>query len=124
MPPNNPVIIYGIAACDTVRKARRWCDDEGIAHKFHDLRTDGLTGDMLDRWLEQADTETLLNRRSTTWKELSDSQKADTSPPALRALMLDRPTLIKRPVCEIGNLITVGFTDETKAQLQGAVARK
>lgn len=106
------ITLYGIKSCDTVRKARRFLDEQAIDYHFHDFRADGLEPARVDDWLGQLAPEALLNRRSASWRQLAEAQRADLSPEAVRALVLDNPTLIKRPVLEIDGRIEVGFSPE------------
>ncbi|MDX8401338.1 MAG: ArsC family reductase [Mariprofundaceae bacterium] len=102
--------IYGIANCDTVRKARRWCREQGVHCTFHDFRKDGLDEALLRRWADAVGVKALLNRRGMTWRKLDEASRnrADDEAGAL-ALMLEYPTLIRRPVVEIGERVFVGF---------------
>jgi Spx/MgsR family transcriptional regulator len=102
--------VYGIPNCDSCRKARKWLDEAGVNHHFHDFRSDGVSGDMLDRWLESIEWKTLLNTRSTTWRGLADDEKQALDQDKAKTLMLNHPTLIKRPVAESGPTVMVGFT--------------
>lgn len=107
--------VYGIPNCDTVKKARVWLADNGQDFTFHDFRKDGLSEDMVLRWLKTQPMEKLLNKRGTSWRKLSDADKADEGETHLVALMVANPTLIKRPVIEAGAKVSVGFTDDVKA---------
>jgi len=102
-------IIYGIANCDTVKKARRWLDDHLVKHQFHDFRRDGLTAAQLKNWFTKVELEVLLNKRSRTWRELDESHKSNVTRTKAIKLMLDQPSLIKRPVLVMDNQIIVGF---------------
>lgn len=102
--------LYGIKSCDTCRKARRFLDDAGIDHRFHDLRADGLTAGELKRWVDHVGWETLLNRRSTTWRDLDASEREGIDAAGAVALMLRHPTLVKRPVLDTGDTVEVGFS--------------
>ena len=113
------IVIYGLKNCDTCRKTWKWADEQGIAYTFKDLRADGFSEQTLDDWLAAVGWEALLNRRGTTWRGLSDSDKADVDQAKARSLMSDYPALIRRPVIQNGDRVTVGFTDEAKANLQG-----
>ncbi len=104
-----PAHLFGIPNCDTVRKARRWLDDEIIPYQFHDFRKDGLDDTLLAAWIEQAGWETLLNRRGSTWRRLSDAARQGINAQRAQALMLEQPTLIKRPILAIGTHLEVGF---------------
>lgn len=101
--------LYGIKNCDTVRKARQWLEHRAIDYRFHDFRSDGLTEAVLRHWLESTAWKTLLNQRSTGWRQLSDEQKSDLDENKVVTLLLDHPTLIKRPVLDTGAEILVGF---------------
>jgi arsenate reductase (glutaredoxin) len=102
------ITLYGIPNCDTCRKARKWLDAEGVAHTFHDFRKDGLDAEPVAAWSEELGLDTLVNRRGTTWRHLSEDQKArlDTEP---TALLVENPTLLKRPVVDLGDRRLVGF---------------
>jgi Spx/MgsR family transcriptional regulator len=101
--------LYGIKNCDTVRKARAWLDAHGIAYRFHDLRADGIDAATLSGWLQQVDTATLINTRGTTWRQLPESARQIADNDGAVRLMLEHPTLIKRPVLLQDGRITVGF---------------
>ncbi len=102
-------IMYGIKNCDTIKKARKWMDDAGIDYQFHDFRKDGLTAEKLDSWFNTAGWELLLNKRGTTWRQLPEDTKNSIDAASAKALMLENPAIIKRPVLETGGDITVGF---------------
>lgn len=105
------ITVYGIRNCDTVKKARRWLDEHGVAYRFHDFRADGLDDASLGAWCAALGWEALLNRKGTTWRKLPDREKQiSTSPEAMR-LMLENPTLIKRPVLVSGDKVLVGFDE-------------
>ena len=109
--------IYGIPSCDTCRKARRWLTENGREHEFHDLRKDGLDLQMLQRWAQMLDWQKLLNRRSVTWSRIPEVDRADITMNSAMALMLDQPTLVKRPVLECGDLVVVGFSPASYEKL-------
>lgn len=109
--------LYGIKNCDTVKKARRWLEDQDIAYEFFDVRADGLSEEHLQRWNAQCGWETLLNKRSTTWKNLDAADKDGIDENSALALMLANPTLIKRPVLEHKATTQVGFKTDTYASL-------
>ena len=113
------ITLYGISNCDSCRKARRWLGEHAIAHTYHDLRRDGLDETRLGRWIEAVGRQTLLNRRGTTWRCLSDADKAAANAQSAAPLMLDNVTLIKRPIIEIGTVVTVGFDDAVRTNLCG-----
>ncbi|MDX1461063.1 MAG: Spx/MgsR family RNA polymerase-binding regulatory protein, partial [Xanthomonadales bacterium] len=99
--------VYGIRQCDTCRKALKWLAERGIKHRFHDLRADGLDRAMVTRWLDSEFSDTLINRRSTTWRQLDQSQRDSKD---IVGLLVANPTLVKRPVFERdGQVIAVGL---------------
>ena len=100
--------LYGIKQCDTCRKALKWLSARGIEHRFHDFRVDGLLPETLSQWMASPFAPLLVNRRSTTWRKLSEVQHQSTGD-ALLALLLEHPTLIKRPVFVANQVIAVGF---------------
>jgi arsenate reductase len=112
--------IYGIKTCDTCRKALKWLDDEGIPHQYHDFRANGLDEATLSRWMAAVGWETLLNRRGTTWRKLSDADKDGVDETKAAKLMLAQPTLIKRPVFNLGDSFVIGFADTEKAKIQAS----
>lgn len=101
--------IYGIPNCDSCRKARKWLDANEIEHRFHDLRVDGLSAADIARWLKVVPREELLNTRSTTWRALAESDRSGLNEGTTRTLLLEHPTLIKRPVLENDQHVLVGF---------------
>ncbi len=101
--------LYGIKNCDTVKKARQWLDQNGKVYLFHDFRVDGLTQAQLIDLTSRVDWSLLLNRSSTSWRQLSAEQQADLSLDKAVALMLSMPTLIKRPVLDTGDQLIIGF---------------
>lgn len=100
--------VYGIKQCDTCRKALKWLSAAGIKHQFHDFRVDGLEADLLKTWLASDFADKLVNRRSTTWRQLTDEQRQFEGPAQIQ-LLLDQPTLIKRPVFVTDSIFAVGF---------------
>lgn len=112
--------IYGISNCDTVRKARKWLEAEAVAFDFHDFRKQGLNAEQVERWCAAAGLDKVLNKRGTTWRQLPDTVKACTDETALKALLLEQPTLIKRPVLELDDgRIEIGFKAEQYAAVFG-----
>ncbi len=111
------VALYGIASCDTVRKARRWLDANGAAYRYHDLREDGLDKAVLQRWIAALGWESLLNRRSTTWRDLAAGERNGLDLPKATTLLLKHPTLIKRPVLVHDGNVYVGFAAERYEEL-------
>lgn len=103
------VELYGIPSCDTVKKARAWLAAEGVAHGFHDYKKEGVDPARLARWADVAGWEALLNTRGTTFRKLSDAERADIDRDKALALMAAHPSLIKRPVAEHEGALLVGF---------------
>ena len=103
------VTVYGIPNCDTVKKARGWLDQHGIAYVFHDYKKQGVDPDQIARWVEQAGWETVLNRRGTTFRALPDTDKTDLDATKAVAIMAANPSCIKRPVIEYPAGLLVGF---------------
>ena len=108
--------LYGIRNCDTVKKARKWLGDAGIDYEFHDFKKDGLDTDRLSQWEQAAGWEVLLNRRGTTWRKLPDEVRDNIIAQSAHDLMLDNPSIIKRPVVEHGNTVSVGFSADEWAE--------
>lgn len=103
------ITVYGIPNCDTVKKARAWLAERGVAHQFHDFKKQGVPAE-LDRWAQTVGWETLLNRKGTTWRKLDDATRERvTDATSALALMREQSSIIKRPVVDWGNGLTVGF---------------
>jgi arsenate reductase len=111
--------IYGIRNCDTMKKACKWLDEHRIEYAFHDYKTSGLERKRLEGWSLQVGWETLLNKSGTTFRKLSDDDKTGLNDRKAIALMLAQPTLIKRPVLEVGGRLLVGFRPEIYSDLLG-----
>ena len=109
--------LYGIKNCDTVKKARRWLEDHGVEYQFHDFRQDGLDKKLLSNWVEQLGWETVVNKRSTTWRSLSDKDKNIKSNQQAIDLLLINPTLIKRPITQSEKILQIGFKEEEYKKL-------
>jgi len=109
-------ILYGIKNCDTMKKARTWLDTHAVEYAFHDYKTAGIDPARLQQWCKRVGWEKVLNRAGTTFKKLSDAQRADLTETKAIELMTARPSMIKRPVLEPGGKLLVGFNPETYAQ--------
>jgi arsenate reductase len=108
-----PITIYGIKNCETMKKARAWLDRRGIAYDFHDYKTAGIDRERLERWSEIVGWETLLNRAGMTFRKLPEKQKQVNDARKAIALMLAQPSMIKRPVLDLGRgRLLVGFKPE------------
>jgi len=110
------ITLYGIKACDTMKKARTWLDSHGLRYEFHDYKASGIDAASLARWSKQVGWETLLNRNGTTFRKLPEAQKTDLNERKALELMRAQPSMIKRPVLETGARIFVGFKPEIYAQ--------
>jgi arsenate reductase len=112
-----PIAIYGIKNCDTMKKARAWLDGHGMAYGFHDYKIEGVAKDQLKGWVDKLGWETLLNRAGTTFRKLPDADKEGLNERKALALMLAQPSMIKRPVLDLGGgKLLVGFKPETYAK--------
>lgn len=107
--------LYGIKNCDTIKKARAWLDAKGIAYAFHDYKAEGIDRSHLAAWCEEHGWETILNRAGTTFRALSDADKAGLDTAKAIALMQMQPSLIKRPVLDLGKRRIVGFKPDLYA---------
>ncbi len=109
-------IVYGIKTCDTVRKATAWLKKHHVDFRFHDFREDGIDKKKLGNWCDIAGWETLVNKKSTTWRGLTEAQQAGiTNKKAAITILQEHPTLIKRPVIEHNQSLLVGY-DEKKLE--------
>ena len=111
-----PVTIYGIKNCDTMKKARAWLDARGVAYAFHDYKSAGIERGRLEGWAREVGWETLLNRAGTTFRKLPETDKTGLTAAKAVALMLAQPSMIKRPVLDIGGKLLVGFKAEQYEQ--------
>ena len=106
------ITIYGIKNCDTMKKARTWLEAHKVAYDFHDYKTAGIGKPVLEAWAKKVGWEVLLNKAGTTFKKLPDAKKEKLDEKKAIALMLNQPSMIKRPVLDIGGKLTVGFKPE------------
>lgn len=119
-------MMFGLKSCDSCRKARRWLDSQGVPYQVQDLREAPPTRNLLQQWLEVVGPERLVNRRSTTWRNLSDAERGAAAPEAGQEGLLDlltaQPTLIKRPLFQRGDTVILGFDKATRAALEASSA--
>ena len=115
-----PATLYGFKSCDTVRKARAWLDRRGVDYDFFDYRVKPLQPSVLDGWFGRAGWEAVLNRNSTTFKELPDADKAGIDERRARAMILAETNLIKRPVLEFDDALLFGFREKQYEAATGA----
>jgi len=109
------VTLHGIKNCDTMKKAWSWLDDRGIAYVLHDYKTAGIDRQTLERWTAEVGWETLLNRAGTTFRKLPEKEREELTEKKAVALMLAQPSMIKRPVLDVGGTLVVGFKPEVYA---------
>lgn len=114
--PMRPTL-FGIPNCDTMKKARAWLDGRHVEYRFHDYKKDGIRKETLEAWVAELGWESLLNRKGTTFRKLPDSQKADLDAAKAINLMCAQPSMIRRPVLDIGDRRVVGFSPQAYAAL-------
>lgn len=119
MAKSKQITIYGIKNCDTMKKARTWLDEHSVAYAFHDYKAEGIDKASLERWVGDVGWETLLNRAGTTFRKLPDAQRENVTVRKAIALMLEQPSMIKRPVLDVGGKLLVGFKPEAYAKQFG-----
>jgi arsenate reductase len=112
------VQLYGIPNCDTMKKARTWLEAQGVDYQFHDYKKSGIERAKLESWIQVAGWEALLNRAGTTFRKLPEAAKANLTEAKAVKLMLEQPSMIKRPVLERGKTLLVGFSPEKYAPLK------
>ncbi|WP_411751060.1 ArsC family reductase [Serratia sp. (in: enterobacteria)] len=117
-PQHASLTMFGIKNCDTIKKARRWLEEQGVAYQFHDYRADGLDEQLLRDFVARLGWEPLLNTRGTTWRKLEEAQRnACDNADAAIALMLEQPAMIKRPLLDDGKgHALLGFSSESYQQ--------
>lgn len=104
--------LYGIPSCDTCRQARKWLDENDIAYNFHDVRSEGLDAQMLERWSKRLGWEKLLNKQSLTWRKVPQVDRDNMNKSRALLTMIEHPTLLKRPVLESTKMMAVGFSPD------------
>ena len=110
------ITLYGIKACDTMKKARTWLDQAGVNYSFHDYKTSGIDAASLQQWCNEHGWQVILNRAGTTFRKLDDAAKTDLDQAKAIALMLAQPSMIKRPVLDLGDRTLLGFKPELYQQ--------
>jgi len=118
--PMTGVTLYGIPNCDTVKKARTWLDARGVAHAFHDYKKAGIDRDRLSAWVAELGWEAVLNRSGTTFRKLPEGEWAGIDAAKAIDLMLAQPSMIRRPLLDLGDRREVGFKPERYAAIFGA----
>lgn len=109
--------IYGIPNCDTIKKARKWLESHDVTYEFHDYKKLGVPENKLKNWVKQAGWETVLNKRGTTWRKLDEKIKNNIDQESAIRIMLDNPSIIKRPVLEAGKILIIGFKESEYQRL-------
>jgi len=109
------ITLHGIRNCDTVKKARAWLEAQGVAYRFHDFKTEGLPPALLAEWVAEHGWEALLNRAGTTFRKLPEAERGGLDEARAVALMLAQPSMVKRPVLDLGGRRFVGFRPEAYA---------
>jgi arsenate reductase len=109
--------LYGIPNCDTVKKARAWLSEAGVEHAFHDYKKSGVDREMLRGWVEAHGWEKVLNRAGTTFRKLPEGERADLDAEKAVSLMLAQPSMIKRPVLDLGDRVEIGFKPDRYAEI-------
>ena len=111
--------LYGIKNCDTVAKARKWLDDHGRTHLFHDYKTAGIDRGRLEAWVAEHGWEVVLNRAGTTFRKLPEADRLGVDASKAVDLMLAQPSMIKRPILDVGERRLVGFKPDLYAAALG-----
>jgi Spx/MgsR family transcriptional regulator len=104
--------LYGIANCDTIKKAKAWLANRGVEYHFHDYRKQGLDIELLKTWVDELGWEALVNRRGTTWRQLAAEVRDSLDTESAIEIMLDKPAIIKRPLLVNNGRSYLGFSDE------------
>ncbi|WP_217542441.1 ArsC family reductase [Vibrio metschnikovii] len=111
------ITLYGIPNCDTIKKARKWLDTKGVEYQFHDYRKDGITAELVNEFFQALGWQNVINKRGTTYRQLSPQQKESLNETTALPLLLDQPAMIKRPILRIEKLLYVGFSTDDYATL-------
>ncbi|HAI96369.1 MAG: ArsC family reductase [Cycloclasticus sp.] len=106
------IVLYGIKNCDTIKKAKKWLTDEGVEFTFHDYRQNGLDAALLNKFEQQLGWEAMINKRGTTWRQLDEAVKASINKDSAKAIMLENPAIIKRPILDNGTTLALGFSTD------------
>ena len=114
----NMTILYGISNCDTCRKAKKWFDENKIQFIFFDFRKIELTRPQIEKWVDAMGLDALINRRGTTWRNLSEDRRETLNGSNCVDVLLDAPTLMKRPIIEINEKFLIGFNPLIMEQIQ------
>ncbi|CAH0539063.1 ArsC family reductase [Vibrio marisflavi] len=111
------ITMFGIPNCDTIKKARKWLDSQDINYQFHDYRKQGIDTDLVNKFCQSLGWESVLNKRGTTYRQLSDEQKKSLDEKSAVALMAEMPAMIKRPILLIDESLHIGFKPDQYANI-------
>jgi len=111
------ITMYGIKNCDTIKKARKWLEENGVAYQFHDYKKDGLDKAQLTSWVQELGYEALINKRGTTWRKLDDATKDNIDEASAIEIMLENTSIIKRPLLITDSSKTLGFKADEYANI-------
>lgn len=104
------IMMYGIPNCDTIKKARRWLEAEGVAYQFHDYRKQGIDAELVTEFCQFLGWENVLNKRGTTYRQLGQEQKDSLNQQNAIALLVEQPAMIKRPIIRYNDKLEIGFS--------------
>ena len=110
-------VMYGIPNCDTIKKARNWLKTQDVEYRFHDYKKQGVNEQQLREWLSHFGWEQLINKRGTTWRKLDDTTKDNMDNEAALTVMLNNPSIIKRPILLANNKALIGFDADSYQQV-------
>jgi Spx/MgsR family transcriptional regulator len=113
------ITLYGIANCDTMKKTRAWLDARGVEYRFHDYKKQGLDEERLRAWVAELGWEELINRRGTTWRKLPDPVREGMDSEAAVGVMLENPSIIRRPLLDTGEVRHLGFSEARYEEIFG-----
>ncbi|MDK2637608.1 ArsC family reductase [Vibrio vulnificus] len=111
------ITMYGIPNCDTIKKAKKWLEDAGVAYEFHDYRKQGINAELVSKFCQQLTWEQVLNKRGTTFRQLTDEQKESLNETTAVDLLVAHPAMIKRPILRVNDQLHVGFKAEQYSKI-------
>ncbi|MCG3730900.1 ArsC family reductase [Vibrio cincinnatiensis] len=111
------ITLYGIPNCDTIKKARKWLEAQAIEYQFHDYRKNGITPELVNEFFQSLGWENVLNKRGTTYRQLSQEQKESLNETHALALLLEQPAMIKRPILRVQDTLYLGFSAQQYSEL-------
>lgn len=111
------VTMFGIPNCDTIKKAKKWLDSRDISYQFHDYRNQGIDEQLVRRFCQELGWESVVNKRGTTYRQLSDEQKQSLNEQSAITLLIEMPAMVKRPIISVNNQLHIGFKPEQYANI-------